>query len=155
MSRPLDIPRQQSNNHQPGTSSPGTLSPLSESPGRNFQLPSPIITKRVRTPSTCQIALGNPIETGKVKYFSRIKGHGFVTPDNGGEDIFVHISDIEGEYVPRVGDEVSYRRCLIPPKNEKFQAVHVEIINFTPEVHQQWDCPIEEDVKDNEPSMIN
>lgn len=47
---------------------------------------------------------------------------------------------IEGEYVPRPGDEVKYRLCPIPPKFEKTQAVHVEIINFTPEVHVRWDA---------------
>lgn len=48
---------------------------------------------------------------------------------------------IEGEYVPREGDEVKYRLCPIPPKFEKDQAVHVEIINFTPGVHQRWNAP--------------
>ena len=49
---------------------------------------------------------------------------------------------IDGEYVPRVGDEVSFRKLQIPPKMEKFQAVHVQITNFTPEVHQRWTSPL-------------
>ncbi|KAL0272036.1 UNVERIFIED_CONTAM: hypothetical protein PYX00_005163 [Menopon gallinae] len=102
-------------------------------------LPSPIITRRTRTESTSARALNNPQETGKVKTFCRSKGHGFITSDRTGEDIFVHISDIEGEYVPLPGDEVQYRLCPIPPKFEKHQAVHVNIINLTPEVHMKWD----------------
>lgn len=48
---------------------------------------------------------------------------------------------IEGEYVPLPGDQVHYRLCPIPPKLEKFQAVHVEIVNLTPQVHLKWDSP--------------
>ena len=52
---------------------------------------------------------------------------------------------IEGELVPRPGDEVTYKLCPIPPKLEKFQAIHCRIVNFTPEVHLRWDSPLEEE----------
>lgn len=88
----------------------------------------------------------NPVVPGTIKKFCRTKGHGFITPkEEGHKDIFVHISDVEGEYIPLAGDEVSYRVCAIPPKYEKYQAIHVKITDFTPQVHHKWEAPISDD----------
>jgi CspA family cold shock protein len=36
-------------------------------------------------------------QTGTVKWFNESKGFGFITPDGGGADLFVHFQDIKAE----------------------------------------------------------
>lgn len=47
---------------------------------------------------------------GTVKWFNPTKGFGFITPDNGGTDVFVHISALEkaGIRYLNENDKVSY-----------------------------------------------
>jgi cold shock protein len=47
---------------------------------------------------------------GTVKWFSEQKGYGFISPDAGDEDIFVHYTDIAGSGFRslKVGQKVSY-----------------------------------------------
>ncbi|TIU24893.1 MAG: cold-shock protein, partial [Mesorhizobium sp.] len=48
--------------------------------------------------------------TGTVKWFNSTKGFGFIQPDNGGQDVFVHISAVEraGLSTLNEGQKINY-----------------------------------------------
>ncbi|MEM1366217.1 MAG: cold-shock protein [Pseudomonadota bacterium] len=48
--------------------------------------------------------------TGTVKWFNTTKGYGFIEPDDGGKDVFVHISQVQRSGMTEVteGQKLSY-----------------------------------------------
>ena len=49
-------------------------------------------------------------ENGTVKFFNHSRGFGFIQPDDGGKDVFLHASALERSGIPAVneGDKVSF-----------------------------------------------
>ncbi len=66
---------------------------------------------------------------GTVKWFNSEKGFGFIAPDDGGKDAFVHISAVErsGLNQLREGDKVSFE-LVADRKSGKMSAEKLEIL---------------------------
>ena len=69
--------------------------------------------------------------TGTVKFFNEHKGYGFIQPDEGGNDAFVHISAVEnsGMRTLRDNQRVSYE--LEPDKRGRVSAVNLKSADET------------------------
>ena len=68
--------------------------------------------------------------TGTVKWFNAEKGYGFSSNDEGGDDVFVHFSAIQGTGYRSLneGQKVSYEVEQDPKNTGKLRAVNVAAI---------------------------
>lgn len=58
-------------------------------------------------------------QTGIVKFFNQAKGYGFITPDQGDKDVFVHISALQGSGLSHIDDGVRVSFDTEPDKRGK------------------------------------
>ena len=67
------------------------------------------------------------MNTGTVKWFNSEKGFGFISNDNGGDDVFVHFSAIvsDGFKTLAEGQKVTFDTEVDPKNNQKYRAVNV------------------------------
>ncbi|MBR1945906.1 MAG: cold-shock protein [Alphaproteobacteria bacterium] len=55
--------------------------------------------------------------TGKVKWFNRTKGYGFIAPDDGSKDVFVHITAVEKAGLPTLKENQALSFELVTYKD--------------------------------------
>ena len=69
------------------------------------------------------------MNTGTVKWFNAAKGFGFIQPEGGGADAFVHISAVEraGLDTLNEGDRVEYE--LVRGQNGKSSAENLKLVS--------------------------
>jgi len=63
------------------------------------------------------------MSNGTVKFFNNSKGFGFITPDDGSKDVFVHVNGLIDQI--REGDKVSYE---VEEGQKGLNAVNVKVV---------------------------
>jgi cold shock protein len=70
------------------------------------------LTRRTLRAAAILCLKGTTMTTGTVKWFNTQKGYGFIQPDDGTQDVFVHISAVERSGIGNLheGQKVSFER---------------------------------------------
>jgi cold shock protein len=67
--------------------------------------------------------------TGTVKFFNQAKGYGFITPDEGGKDVFVHISALQRSSVSQLDEGMRVSFETEPDRRGKGpKAINLELV---------------------------
>ena len=66
--------------------------------------------------------------TGTVKWFNTTKGYGFIAPDGGGKDVFVHISAVEQAGMKELADNTKISFELREGRDGRTSAVDLKIL---------------------------
>ncbi|MCT4556249.1 MAG: cold-shock protein [Pelagimonas sp.] len=66
--------------------------------------------------------------TGTVKWFNTTKGYGFIQPDEGGKDVFVHISAVERSGLTGLADNQKISYELREGRDGKVSASDLELL---------------------------
>jgi CspA family cold shock protein len=69
-------------------------------------------------------------QNGTVKFFNASKGYGFITPDDGGKDVFVHVTAVERSGIPALTDGMRISFETEPDKRGKGpKAIELQVSN--------------------------
>ncbi|QFT92557.1 Cold shock protein CspA [Roseovarius sp. THAF9] len=66
--------------------------------------------------------------TGTVKWFNTTKGYGFIAPEEGGKDVFVHISQVEQSGMTGLADDQKVEYELQDGRDGRPMAVNLKAV---------------------------
>ena len=66
--------------------------------------------------------------TGTVKWFNTTKGYGFIAPDGGGNDVFVHISAVEASGLTGLADDQKVSFELLDGRDGRQMAGDIKLL---------------------------
>ena len=77
------------------------------------------------------------MSAGTVKWFNRKRGFGFIEPDGGGEDAFVHISAIKKAGLKTLVDGQRLQFEMAPLSNGRLAADGLQLLDEQPEIEEE------------------
>lgn len=69
-------------------------------------------------------------QNGTVKFFNQAKGYGFIAPDDGGKDVFVHITAVQRSGIPELAEGTKLSFDIQPDARGRGpQAVELQLVD--------------------------
>ena len=68
------------------------------------------------------------MKTGKVKWFNSAKGYGFITPDDGGDDCFVHVTAIQASGLKQLIEDQAVGFDMQEGRNGRMVACDIRVL---------------------------
>ena len=73
------------------------------------------------------------MQTGTVKWFNSAKGYGFITPDTGGDDCFVHVTAIQASGLKQLIEDQRVEFDMQEGRNGRMVACDISILDVSSE----------------------
>ena len=88
-----------------------------------------MVSRRGMLPGVHSFDEATSLPTGTVKWFNADKGYGFIQPEGGGPDAFVHISAVEAARLSTLNEGQRVQYELVPGQRGKSSAENLKLVS--------------------------